>query len=118
MNCPNPISHLIAKCQDRAREHNRSFEEIAMYRELAEALLELSRLRSSDAQQILDLVNQLRRDECSSVTLFNDNPDFNGQPNCVIEHRRDLDEYAETFRADTLKACLEQAVAKMKEMLA
>lgn len=74
------------------------------------------------AQMIVDymercrMIDMLRAHEMSSVELVNDNPDFNGQPNCLV-YTRHIGQYftngeahpfpvPDEFRADTINECL------------
>lgn len=63
------------------------------------------------AHRIVTLIDELRDFDGATVTLFCDNPDFNGLPNCVIEYCGDSTNWCgKSFRGDTLEACLQKAV--------
>lgn len=61
--------------------------------------------------QIIIDINTLREEEGNSVTLMNDNPDFNGQPNCAIECEGDWTGWVQRrFTGETIADCLRAAV--------
>lgn len=67
------------------------------------------------AVRILRIVNQLTAEECSSVEIHNDNPDFNGMPDCCVTVHRlgaGLEMVDEDFRGDSVFDCLLKALAK------
>lgn len=83
-----------------------------------EAAAEITRLQSElDAKgkrelKVLNLIDKLREPEGHSVTLFCDNPDFNGQPNCAIEVCGDWTGWEDKrFPGDTVLEALEKAHA-------
>lgn len=66
-----------------------------------------------NAAKILELVNALTAEECSSVEIHNDNPDFNGMPDCCVTVHRlgdGLEIVATDYRADSVLECLQQAI--------
>jgi len=65
-----------------------------------------------NARRVLHLIRLLTAEELSGVEIVNDNPDFNGLPDCLIQYRHWNDvEQINDFRADTLLDCLLQAMA-------
>ena len=62
-------------------------------------------------QETLSLIAQLRAEEGDHVTLFCDNADFNGQPNCLIMCIGGWTQYLDKqFAGDTLLDCLRAAM--------
>jgi hypothetical protein len=69
-------------------------------------------------KEFVQLLQQLRAEEDSCVTIFSDNPDFNDQPNCLIEVYASWTNWQEMpFRADTVLECLRLA-ARAKDTAA
>lgn len=63
-----------------------------------------------------DIINELREDEPSSVCLINDNPDFNGLPNCAVDVSGTWTDYKEKrFTGDTLLEALNAALSTKKD---
>lgn len=70
-------------------------------------------MKQSDLKQaprILEMIQALTDQECSSVEIHNDNPDFGAGPDCLIHLVGMEPEDFEEFRADTLAGCLEAAL--------
>jgi hypothetical protein len=57
-----------------------------------------------------DLINQLRKDECTSVEICNDNPDFSGAGSLIYVH---CGAALYRFDGDTVLACLQKAAAAL-----
>jgi len=69
----------------------------------------------SDAEQVLEFLNELRKEEGSAVTIPCDNPDFNGMPNVYVDVSSDWTDFMEIrFFGDSLVEALKKA-AKAKE---
>ena len=72
-----------------------------------------------DARSILDAIDELRAEECSSVEIVNDNPDFGGPKNLVNV----MGEWTKTeynpvaFTGESLADCLQKAVAAKRKAL-
>ena len=67
------------------------------------------------AREKLDLIEVLRGDESVALTLFCDNPDFNGQPNSAVEINAAWTSWVtERFTGDTLLDALRSAHAAME----
>lgn len=82
---------------------------------LASWVRQASELVESSDSEIVSLINALRKDEGHSVSLHNDNADFNGLPDCVIEVCGDYTDWnAKQFRAGTVIAALRLAVDEMR----
>lgn len=65
---------------------------------------------------ILEMIDQLRADEGSSVELVSDNADFNGLPDRAIVVSGDWTDWEpRTFRADLIVDCLALAIAAKRE---
>lgn len=61
-------------------------------------------------------IDFLRADEGDSITLFCDNPDFNGQPNCAIECNGYWTNWQDRrFAADTIEGALELAYFECRQ---
>ena len=61
--------------------------------------------------QIIIDINTLREEEGNTVTLMNDNFDFNGQPNCAIECEGGWTGWVQRrFTGETIADCLRAAV--------
>ena len=81
---------------------------------IAEAIEEWNKRAKPDPR--LALIEALRADEGSSVTILCDNPDFNGQPNCAIEVNGDWTDWKDRrFTGDTVLDCLQKAHTAMLE---
>jgi hypothetical protein len=64
-----------------------------------------------NARRILQLIRQLTAEELSGVEVVNDNPDFNGLPDCMIQYRYWYEgEQIEDYRGQSLLDCLLQAM--------
>lgn len=76
------------------------------------------KVKQSDIEQadrLLHIVSQLTAEECSSVEIMNDNPDFNGLPACCVTVHRlgdGIEMIDEDFRADTVLECLRLAMVR------
>lgn len=85
-------------------------------------ILELQSLRSGnggevrgEAQAIVVAIDELRREEGSTVEILCDNPDFNGQPNNAVIVNADWTRYEDhRVSGHTLRGALENAVAIKK----
>jgi|GEM_PF-5840205 hypothetical protein len=85
--------------------------EVGAKAEKAAQEAEVGRKGVVEALETLRLINELREDEACHVTIVNDNPDFNGMPNCLIYVMGPYTDYKETeFRGDTLVETLRKAV--------
>ena len=70
------------------------------------------------APEPLDLIDYLREDEGSSVTIFNDNADFNGQPDRAIEVSGPFTDYQPVrYAGATLLECLLHAATARADHL-
>lgn len=71
-----------------------------------------------DGAETLALIDALRHDEGHSVTLVNDNADFNGLPNCAIEVVGDWTGWEwRRFTGETVLEALRNAKAAMSPPL-
>lgn len=64
------------------------------------------------AVEVCGLIDKLRTEECSSITIHADNADFNGLANCLITCERlvDGEMHEARFRAGSVLDCLRLAV--------
>jgi len=61
--------------------------------------------------ETMDIINRLREEEGSSVTIVSDNADFNGKPNCMIYANGPQTKWVETeYPGETILACLQAAL--------
>jgi hypothetical protein len=64
-------------------------------------------VKQDETRPFVEMLNALRAEEGDSVTLLSDNPDFNGQPNNVIECCGAWTDWQERrFGGDTLRAAV------------
>ena len=64
----------------------------------------------------VELINELRKEEGACVTIFCDNPDFNGEPNVYVEVTSDWTDFKTArFGGDTLVKALETAAEAKKK---
>lgn len=68
-----------------------------------------------DQNRFLELFDEIRQDECVTVTFACSNPDFgNPLPDEVVTVEDMISGTSEEFRADTLVECLEKAIERRK----
>ena len=66
-----------------------------------------------NAHELVALLDSLRLDEGSTVTLHGNNSDFNGMPNCLVECSGEWTGWVDRrYRADTIVECLRKAKAE------
>lgn len=63
--------------------------------------------------QICKAITDLNSAEGSTVTIFNQNPDFHG-PESRVDISRDFDGIERTYFGNSVLECLEKAVEEMK----
>lgn len=74
---------------------------------------------SAVADAIVGAIDVLRAGEGDVVEIHCDNPDFNGLPNCAISVTAYWTDWLPRhFRADTVLACLQAAIAERSVVLA
>jgi hypothetical protein len=65
---------------------------------------------------MIEVINELRSDEGSSVTIMCDNPDFNGAPDCMVECAGEWTDWQpRRFYGDTLDQALAGALGTYRQ---
>lgn len=93
----------------------------------ADAASEAAAQMIATALERCRMIDLLRADEMSSVEICSDNPDFNGQPNCLV-YTRHVGQYfkdgegnpfpvPDEFRADTINECLVAACNGLQQRI-
>jgi hypothetical protein len=69
--------------------------------------------RMRECLEAFDIIDELRRPECTGIEIVSDNPDFNGQPDCLVIHY--VNGVGTHYQGDSVLDCLRKASAALAQ---